>query len=377
MSLIQSALIQTPWFIGQKARNVLIMKYVLKHHDDLTSAELVGLHFSQHKNKASDPDVPKHKWTREKVCEILGLSLTEVEIASKPILDKIDVEHAQSQKAEQGRFLSLNPFYVVAGFSGDGVSSLEKPFLAFDRENRPYVRLMPTIGWFAETYARDFVFAMGVYFRLPVKKPTPRQGSVELQVRAQASIDRVLFRLADADHAEAHVHKVKVAQLNLLAQACALRRETGGYVQDYAALEALMAESFRVAFLSSHYKTRTYTYDTITVAMAKHLGLSTDVCKPYGFYVSEAPPADYLDRSGVSDPIVLPKPKPKRKKPQDPRSKAIVAYGYKFPSLAESARGLKPIRADLELKLGRKIRIDRKGLGQKLKDPQDFDVVWA
>ena len=79
-----------PWFIGQKMRNVLIMRHVLKYGKSLTGAELIGLHFSQHKNKTSDLDTPKHKWTRTAVCAALGLSLDQVEKASVPILTKID-----------------------------------------------------------------------------------------------------------------------------------------------------------------------------------------------------------------------------------------------------------------------------------------------
>ena len=57
--------------------------------------------------------------------------------------------------------------------------------------------------------------------------------------------------------------------------------------------------------------------------------------------------------------------------------KKFRAYGYYYGSFSRAALHLKPKRADIERNLGRSIRVDRKGLNAKLKDPNDFDVVAA
>lgn len=302
-----------PWFIGQKARNVLILRYVLQHNKALTGAQLVGLHFSLHKSSRFDSDVPKRKWTRAKVCHALGLSLDDVEAASEPILAVLDQRYAIEQDHMAQRLKSaesvLNPFYVVVFFSGDGVAYVEKPTFTFNRQGQPCVNLWPCIGFFVETHAKLMLSAMVTYFSLQNDKAQPRSGSFELRLKGQADVKNVLDVLSNPTNRVAHVHVGRVAELNLLQWACDLKQHKGEPKNLYRQLEAFQAENFRVAFLTGSYKNKTYTYETITQAMAEHLGVPSSQCRPYSFYTSELPPADYLDRPGVQNPVRLPKPK--------------------------------------------------------------------
>lgn len=269
------------------------------------------------------------------------------------------------------------PFFMVGAFSGDGISFLERPILRFDGNDKPYISLVPCVGFITEIYAKSFLVVLRRYFDLPYKKAKPGKGSFEYTARAKSDVKKVLSCLSDANHGPAHVHEIKVAQLNLLSDACRIRDKYGGRVRNYAELEALIAESFRIAFLAGTYVNRKYSYETITVAMAYHLGLGPEVCKSYSAYVNMPYPAGYEVWAANLKPVDLPKPKKAKSKPQDPRSKPIWAYGFYFPSLLQAEKTLKPMRAELEAKLNRRIKVDRKGLKQKLENPNDLDVVYG
>lgn len=271
----------------------------------------------------------------------------------------------------------MNPFYIVGAFSGDGIVYLEKPQFKYDRHKQPYVKLVPCLGWVTETHAVQFLEAMAAYFNLPFKKYKRRPGSFELIIRAKADVEKMLAKLSNLDHKKAHVHRIKVAELNLLQWVCDLNQQTGGYIRSYESLEKIMAESFRVAVLNGYYKKRSYNYETITEAIAFHLKVPLRQRKPYSFYVQESFPTDSLNKPDVFFPIELPKPKPTKPKKLDPsgRGKAVVAYGYFFPTLLTAEKELKHMKADLEKKLNRSIPISRKSLKRKLEDSSDLDVV--
>ena len=88
----------------------------------------------------------------------------------------------------------LDPFYVVGAFSGDGIVYLEKPQFKYDRHKKPYIKLVPCLGWITETRAVQFLEAMTAYFDLPSKKYHRRSGSFELTIRAKAGVEKVLAK---------------------------------------------------------------------------------------------------------------------------------------------------------------------------------------
>lgn len=377
-----------PWFMGQKARNILLMQYVLDHYKTITTAQLVGLYFSQHKNHCSEPDIKKLKWTRKKVCKALDLSLIDVDRASKPILKKIDAQHKKQQdqtlKSLKKNANVLSPFFIIGFYTGDGITYLEKPTFNYDRNKQPYIGLVPCIGFTVETSAVKMLDALRLYFKLPDKKYTLRAGSYEMLIRSQNLVNLILQKLSDNNHKNVHIHKIRVAQLNLIWIASQLRLQTNNHITDYEKLEKLMAESFRVAFESGTYKSRTYTYQMITQAMAKHLNVSLNIRKPYSFYVVQSPPKNYLTQMVYIKPIEVKPPPPVRLKKKDPsgRGKAIVAYGLFFQTMLEAEKFLKPLKANLTVAHGEKIAnsnlpsVTRRGLGRKLANSKDFDVVY-